>query len=76
MTDLVRQVADHHRAALIALSHEWRADPRAVTGLSWGLRALDRILLACDGVTDPVQLGLAATAEVPAAQPDLFGEAP
>lgn len=72
--DLVRQVAAHHRAALIALSHEWRLDPRAVTGLAWGLRALDRVLAACDGETDLVALGLQASPP-PTVQPDLFGAA-
>ncbi len=73
MSDLVRQVAVHHRAALIALSHELRDDPRFASGAAWSVRALDRVLLACDGETDPVRLGLAAAPPEPVAQVGLFG---
>lgn len=70
----IRVVADHHRSALIALSHEWKSDPNGVAGLAWGLRALDRVLAVCDGETDPVRLGLAAAPPAPGEQDGLFEE--
>ncbi len=71
---VVQLIAAHHRAALIALSHEWKGDPNGCAGLAWGLRALDRVLLACDGETDPVKLGLAAAPPEPIEQAGLFEE--
>ena len=71
----IRQVAEHHRTLLLARARETADDPRFVSGCTWSVRALDRLLLALDGETDPVKLGLVAGPE-PASvveQPDLFG---
>jgi hypothetical protein len=73
VTPAVRAVVEYHRAELIAKSLELRDDPRCVSGLAWGVRALDRVLRACDGETDPVALGLVAAPEP--AQAGLFDEA-
>jgi hypothetical protein len=50
-----------------------RDDQRAVSGLSWGVSACDKILRACDGETDPARLGLPG-AVVATVQDDLFGD--
>lgn len=72
----VREVAAHHRAALIALSHEWASDQIAVTGLARGVAALDRVLRACDGESDPVRLGLTAAPPDLPEPAGLFGDDP
>lgn len=72
MTDLVRSVAQTQREQLLDRSRKLSDDPRVVTGLSWGIAALDRVLKACDGVTDPVALGLEERAPETAGQDDLF----
>ncbi len=69
---LVRAVAEHQRAGLLARSAQLRDDQRTVTGLSWGVAALDRVIRACDGETDPGQLGLPG-AVVAVEQDGLFG---
>ena len=72
MTDLVRSVAQTQREALLDRSRKLADDPRVVTGLSWGVAALDRVLKACDGETDPAILGLQPADAAFAAQDGLF----
>ena len=69
---IVRAVAVHQRAELLARAAALRDDQRAVSGLSWGVAALDRVLRACDGETDPVRLGIPGAVES-AEQDALFG---
>jgi hypothetical protein len=47
-------------------------DPHTVTGLTWGISALDRVLRACDGETDPSLLGLTPVAVAAVEQGGLF----
>lgn len=47
-------------------------DPHTVTGLTWGISALDRVLRACDGETDPALLGLTAAVVSAVEQGGLF----
>lgn len=54
----VRAVADYQRAALLARAAQLSDDARTVTGLTWGIAALERVIRACDGETDPARLGL------------------
>lgn len=72
MSGMVRKVATQQREQLLARSRELADDPRVVTGLSWGVSALDRVIRALDGETDPERLGLTAADVVPAEQDGLF----
>jgi hypothetical protein len=71
--EIVRAVAEHQRAELLARAAALRDDHRTVSGISWGVFAIDRILRACDGETDPTRLGLPGAVVAPI-QDDLFGE--
>ncbi len=72
---LVRRVAVHHRTLLLARAREMADDHRFVSGCAWSVSAIDRVIAALDGETDPAELGLAARPEPASAveQPDLFG---
>lgn len=71
--EIVRAVAVHQRAELLARAAALRDDQRAVSGLSWGVSAVDKILRACDGETDPARLGIPG-AVASTEQDGLFGE--
>lgn len=73
---LVRQVAEHHRQELLDRAAALAEDHRFTSGCTWSVRALDRVLLALAGETDPVKLGLTRPEPVadPAGQDDLFSE--
>lgn len=53
----VRQLAVHHRDKLLERNKRVN-DPVFASGASWSVYALDRIIMACDGDTDPIKLGL------------------
>lgn len=71
--DIVRAVAVHQRAELLARAAALRDDQRIVTGLTWGISSIDKILRACDGETDPARLGIPGAA-ASIEQDGLFGE--
>lgn len=70
----VRQLAVEHRKKLLDRVKKIN-DGAFSSGASWSLHALDRIILACDGETDPVKLGLVEKPRTPVEQPPLFSVA-
>jgi len=71
--DFVGEVAEFHKARLEKIAAEWRDDPRAVTGLTQGIYALERVLRALNEETDPILLGLEQPPVVAVEQAGLFG---
>ncbi len=70
---LILRVAEHHRAQLLKRADTLREDQSFVTGCTWSVSALDRVIRACKGVTEPTLLGLTPAKPTPAPeQPDLF----
>lgn len=67
----IRAVAVRQREELLARCEQLADDQRAVSGLAWGISALDHVLRACDGETGPA---LDVPGDVSAAEQDgLFG---
>lgn len=73
MTDVsfVRQIAEHHRTKLLDRDSKVN-DPTFSSGVAWAIHALDKIVRACDGETDPIELGLKEKLPSMAVQEALF----
>lgn len=67
----VRQLAVEHRKKLLDRVKKIN-DGAFSSGAAWSLHAIDRIILACDGETDPVKLGLVDKPPTSIVQPPLF----
>lgn len=67
----VREVAEHHRQKILDRNGKVN-DPLFSSGSAWAVHALDRVIRACNGESDPEALGLAVGPSRQAIQEALF----